>query len=124
MQAQPWVSVSKQRPGDVLDPALPTPLHAAFPMSSRERLDQTPGRGPAASTGDALLAASQQRIIRKKACFQGRRQQKEDSCRPRAGSGPCWLSSLLLWLAQALPNEMDAVHLWFPPPNMALLMAL
>lgn len=32
------------------------------------------------------------------------------------------LTSLSAWLAQVLPNEMDAVLLWFPPLNMALMM--
>lgn len=48
-------------------PCTANTIACSFSHVFRERLDQTPGRGLAASTGDALPAASQQRIVRKKA---------------------------------------------------------
>jgi len=53
---------------------------------------------------------------------QARRQPRGDGHRARAGSGTRRLTSLSAWLAQAPPNEMDGVLLWFPPCNMALMM--
>ena len=57
-----------------------------------------------------------------KARFQAQRQLREIGHGARAGSGTRRLTSLSAWLAQALPNEMAAVLLWFPPCNMALMM--